>query len=217
MPAPFYVYTLHDQEGTIFYVGKGCGPRMYAHENNARLGKSSPVCDHIRSIWRTQGWIVKNKVFITADANKAYLRESEIIRFLGIKTLCNRIPGGFGGTEGNRNAVGIRTKEQKERIRRGQRLAQLRNLKLGLNRRGVPLKEKIARTPKKRWLSAAHRKSISNALKGKSKSETHVRKVSEALRGRRQTTERRVLQSQLLKGRPWSKARRSAQLMRKDV
>ena len=113
MPSPFYVYTLRDHLGAIFYVGKGCGPRIHVHEKEAKRGKPSPVCQRIREIWSQRGSVVKNKVFVTSVCSEAFTRESEMILLLGIENLCNRIPGGFGGTEGNRNAAGPRTKEQK--------------------------------------------------------------------------------------------------------
>lgn len=48
----FYVYELRDpRNGLPFYVGKGKGDRINAHEREARKGVSSPKCERIKEIW----------------------------------------------------------------------------------------------------------------------------------------------------------------------
>jgi hypothetical protein len=48
----FYVYELRDDAGKPFYVGKGSGKRIAAHQRRARKGDTTHRANKIRSIWR---------------------------------------------------------------------------------------------------------------------------------------------------------------------
>jgi hypothetical protein len=244
VPGPFYVYTLSDVSGAVFYVGKGCRTssneeRMHAHEKDARRGKSSRVCQRIREIWAGGGKILSVKIFVSDSASDAYMKEAEEIAKYGIGNLCNVVPGGRGGTEGNRNAAGRRTEEQKARIRAGvqnylkllraaggkrscsmETASKIGKVNAGRGKgRKLPAEvcEKISRAGRGKtpWHAGGHlpdamREKISLALRGRKKTIEHVAKVSAALRGRKQTPEECALRSSLLKGKPWSLARRLA-------
>lgn len=185
---------------------------MHAHQKDARRGRQSPVCQRIRDIVSRGGTIRCEKIFSSISAPECYLEEAAVINKIGLHRLCNRIAGGFGGAEGNSYAAGLRTEEQKEKIRAGVRAAFLRNREAGLDRRGRPFKEKPVHVPKQRRLSVEHRKNISNALRGRQLSAEHKQHSAQGLRGHTQSIEERALRSRLLKGRPWSDARRLAQL-----
>lgn len=45
-----YVYSLSDQNGVVFYIGKGRGARMYQHATDAKRGVAGPKADRIRLI-----------------------------------------------------------------------------------------------------------------------------------------------------------------------
>jgi hypothetical protein len=50
----WYVYHLVDpRTGEAFYVGKGTGSRVRAHEVEAHQGVRSAKCNRIRDIWRS--------------------------------------------------------------------------------------------------------------------------------------------------------------------
>mgnify|MGYP001611991076 CR=1 FL=1 len=94
----FYVYVLCRPDGRPFYVGKGQGNRINAHESFARNGYKSKRYSIIRKIWREGGEIFKSKVFETDNEDEAYVMEQALIAAIGRKYLANESDGG----EGNR-------------------------------------------------------------------------------------------------------------------
>lgn len=93
----FYIYNLTDPHDKIFYVGKGCGPRVFDHENEARRGCECHKCRKIRKIWRNGGEVRKYYVFETDNEEEAYSYEMQLISEIGLKNLCNKAIGGRGG------------------------------------------------------------------------------------------------------------------------
>ncbi len=77
------IYVLRRPDGRPFYVGKGIGDRVLAHENEARhpndRKSNAYKLNVIRSIWRSDEAVVYEIDFITEDEDAAYARESEII------------------------------------------------------------------------------------------------------------------------------------------
>lgn len=69
----YYVYELADPDtGEAFYVGKGTGKRMHAHEREAAEGVSSYKCNKIRKIVNSGKKIIKRKIGLFADEQRAY-------------------------------------------------------------------------------------------------------------------------------------------------
>lgn len=83
----FYTYILTDpRDSQPFYVGKGCGTRMYYHKK-AALGnyKDSykPHHDRIREIIAMGYDIIYDKVLINVDETAALNKERELIEAIG--------------------------------------------------------------------------------------------------------------------------------------
>lgn len=92
----FYVYVLCQPNGSPFYVGKGQGNRINAHESAARNGYKAKRYSIIRKIWREGGQVGKCKVFATDDQDEAYAVEQALIAAIGRKYLANETDGGDG-------------------------------------------------------------------------------------------------------------------------
>lgn len=98
----YYVYILRRPDSRPFYVGKGTGHRVFAHENEARhpndFSSNAHKLNVIRSIWRS-GSNVEYEIDSIFDREAdAYQRETALISFHkrihegGVLT--NRAPGG---------------------------------------------------------------------------------------------------------------------------
>lgn len=81
--AAHYVYILRRPDGRPFYVGKGFGPRVFQHENEARHPNNrlsnSYKLNVIRSIWRSGSKPIYEIDLVTASADEAYAREAALI------------------------------------------------------------------------------------------------------------------------------------------
>jgi hypothetical protein len=99
----FYVYELRDPKTLIpFYVGKGNGNRMWAHESKVRRGKvpnhNTHLYNKIKKILDEGEKPIPLKIFETDEEPLAFEKEREIIRTYreaGFK-LCNLCDGGEG-------------------------------------------------------------------------------------------------------------------------
>ena len=78
-----YVYILRRPDGRPFYVGKGYGPRVFQHENEARHPNNrlsnAYKLNVIRSIWRAGLKLIYEIDLITTAADEAYAREAALI------------------------------------------------------------------------------------------------------------------------------------------
>ena len=68
----FYVYVLARPNNKVFYVGKGKGYRINAHEGYATRGCTCHKCNIIRKIWRNGGEVQRYIVFTTESENEAF-------------------------------------------------------------------------------------------------------------------------------------------------
>lgn len=92
----YYVYELRDpRSGAVFYIGKGKGNRIHAHEKEAERGVESPKCNVIRDIWAAGLQVEKNVIARFVDEVEAYAAEKAIIDDIGLHNLANIAPGGI--------------------------------------------------------------------------------------------------------------------------
>jgi hypothetical protein len=93
----YYVYQLIDpRDKKPFYIGKGTGNRINAHERDAKANAMSEKCDRIREII-AQGLAVRGEIikhFKSEDA--AYKYEAKLIKKIGRNNLTNKTDGGRG-------------------------------------------------------------------------------------------------------------------------
>lgn len=76
-PKTWYVYTLAYPDGTVFYVGKGIGRRMFAHDREARGSCACKKCEIIRSIWLSGKPVQRRIIFETFSEGEALDYEKE--------------------------------------------------------------------------------------------------------------------------------------------
>jgi len=92
----FYVYTLTDpRDQSVFYVGKGCGRRMYAHEAGVARGRiDNPfVFQRVLDIHSANMKVDAQVVMRTMYEADAFREESRLIQELGLESLENIQPG----------------------------------------------------------------------------------------------------------------------------
>jgi hypothetical protein len=90
----YYVYTYAypvSMGGAIFYVGKGTGNRIYAHEWDAKTSwDGSEKAQAIRRIWDKGEEVVKSIVFRSDDSKEAREYEQRLIAEIGFESLTNQ-------------------------------------------------------------------------------------------------------------------------------
>lgn len=93
-----YVYTHAYPDGTVFYVGKGTGDRIYQHVSEARRGVDSLKCEIIRSILAKGEKVLREKVAEFDNEQDAFIYEWGLINLIyGYDNLANVCEGGNGG------------------------------------------------------------------------------------------------------------------------
>lgn len=115
MHAKWYVYTLVDpRDGNVFYVGKGCGKRVHAHERDAlKASEWSRKVSRIREIWSFDMDVEHGFSAYFWDEQAAYDHETDLIDEIGLCNLTNVLPGGQKAWERRR----VERAERKRRER----------------------------------------------------------------------------------------------------
>lgn len=91
----YYVYALIDpRTDAPFYIGKGKGRRINAHELEAQNGGESQKCRVIREINEAGLQVKKVKIAEFAREASAYKRERQEIQRIGMDNLTNLTVGG---------------------------------------------------------------------------------------------------------------------------
>ena len=91
----WYVYQLIDPRTMLpFYIGKGSGKRIDAHEKEAARGVCSRKCKLINELLSSNLNVIKEKIAFFRDEADAYAFEKQEIERIGLDNLTNIIPGG---------------------------------------------------------------------------------------------------------------------------
>lgn len=102
--ARFYVYHLIDpRDGSVFYIGKGQGNRILAHESEAaRIAEEACTKKHrrIKDIWQAGLKVERAQVAAFWREEDAFAHEASYIQQVGLKNLCNLMPGGGASRTG---------------------------------------------------------------------------------------------------------------------
>jgi hypothetical protein len=93
--ARWYVYELVDpRTDKAFYIGKGTGKRLEAHEKEAFGQVCSKKTSRIKEIWASGAEVQKRINAVFWDEQSAYDHETDMIAMVGLKNLTNVLPGG---------------------------------------------------------------------------------------------------------------------------
>lgn len=107
----YYVYELSNSlTGDVFYVGKGSGERLHHHKKNAIRGEKTLKGHYIRSLIKSGGDVIANKVEMFFEEIDAYAFEKCLIEQYGLENLVNLVPGGLMTPE----SYAERTRKQEE-------------------------------------------------------------------------------------------------------
>lgn len=100
----YYTYQLIDPfDGIPFYVGKGCGKRMFRHVNDVKSGKipnktNFDLFKKIKSILDKNQEILYEKLGENLTEEESLALECAFIEFYGINNLCNYFKSWSGST-----------------------------------------------------------------------------------------------------------------------
>lgn len=182
----FYVYILYRPDGRPFYVGKGQGNRINAHESFARNGYKARRYSIIRKIWRDGGEVLKQKVFETDDEDEAYAMERDLIASIGRENLANENDGG-SWNYGYKPTDGVKAKTSRSLT--GRKLsarwyANVQAAKIG-RPRSEACKAKIREKLTGRTLPPEHVEAAAAGHRGKHHTEESKHRISEAQKGKR--------------------------------
>jgi len=100
----YYTYLLLDsKDSSVFYVGKGCGSRMYKHEKDVLLNKIPNKTNYdlfyrIKNIIDSGDHIIYEKVKEDMEELESLALETACIDFYGIDNLCNYLMSWCGNS-----------------------------------------------------------------------------------------------------------------------
>ena len=180
----YYVYQLKSPNGTVIYVGKGFGNRMYVHSYIAtsKLKKRNvniKLYDKICEILDTYGYIISEKVFESESERECLKEEIKIIEKIGLNNLYNKIKGGQG-TSGF-----VWTDESRKKLSDSKTGKKLQGeCKLKGRKFTEEHKQKMSESSywKDKKLSDGTKQKMSEAKFGTTKSEEHKKKIAEPVK-----------------------------------
>lgn len=177
-----YVYTLAYPDGKVFYVGKGIGNRINAHEKEAirEANRSNYKLNTIRKIWSDGGQIIKTKLAFFETHEEAIQYEIALIFFMD--GLTNLTAGGDG-------CYGFVQSEEQRR-------------KTSLAHKSSPLAIQAREELREKQKGRPRSQETREKLKAVGKNRTDLHKMHEANRGRVPSEQQRRKVSDALKGRP---------------
>ena len=192
-----YVYVLAYPDGKVFYVGKGSGSRIDAHEREAKRGatRNPGKVEAIKHIWAMGEDVVKTKLASFQTNDEASMYESALIFFMN--DLTNIMPCKSGGHEHSPESI--------HKIREaatGRIFPEETRRKIAASLRGRTVSPEIRKT-----MSLAHKKPRRKSTpqqyppQAKFGSIEHREKLRVAATGRPVSVETRQKLSQILKGR----------------
>lgn len=173
-PVGFYVYAYLGEDKTVYYIGKGIGPRAWAYYSPAIPVPSNKnhiiICEH--QLTELGAWAIERRLIYW------YGRKD-----LGLGTLLNRSYGG-GGSAGYKHTKSALTKMKNRTFSDGQRHAQSLFMQgEGNPARNPEVAEKISKSNHGKVFSSEHKQKLSNAKIGKPMSEADKMKRSIKLKG----------------------------------
>ena len=113
----YYVYTLADPGGNIFYVGKGYGNRVFSHVNEAiEKPRDNDKLDKIRAIRAHGGDVSYEIIRHGLSETEAFEVESALIDFIGLDELTNVVAGHNMDSRGRMSVPEIIASYQAESI-----------------------------------------------------------------------------------------------------
>ena len=206
----FYVYELRDETGKVFYVGKGSGPRMYAHKGRAIGGEKSHRSAKIRQILARGGTVYPVTVFSTDDEQAAFAEECRLIAFYGRENLTNKTDGGDGPSNPaqevrDRIAAGRRGYKASAETRQKQRERKLGTHRSDETRAKISASQRGKKCPWARELALRNLAKIPSAKGRKHKPES-IEKMKKSKLGHPVSEETRKKISRTRKGtQAWNK------------
>ena len=171
----FYVYCLIDpRDNDVFYVGKGCGHRMFLHEKLVKKGiltnNNILLTKKIQSILNDNKNVIYKKLYTGLSSENAILKEINVIKSLGRVDL--KTGNLFNLTDGGEGIINIsqETRQKLSNSHKGIIFSEehKNNLKLAAKNRTREHIEKIVAKNRGRKQSEETKKKISLSKKGMS-------------------------------------------------
>ena len=89
----YYVYTLSNKQGEVFYVGKGIGNRVFEHELVSEFYDDKTLNKKIKIIKELCDRVERRIITFGLSENEAFAVENALINFLGLSNLTNKVSG----------------------------------------------------------------------------------------------------------------------------